>query len=976
MAQLKKSIPPEKRIDARRDFTRRILPWLIVTAMLVFYLMTLNSWISLSSLGPVSTMCGWLWFPQLNTPLYEFATLPLRLLPMADIPIALNLFSAVCAALTLGLLARSVGLLPHDRTEAQLVRERNDFFLLTLRSAWFPVVLAVLLCGLQLTFWENATNGGNEMLDLLLFAFVIWSLLEYRLDEREGRLYLSSFIVGAMIAEGPAMTGFFPLYIVAIIWTRGLSFFNWRFLSRMTLCGLAGISLFLILPILALISGKASGVFLEVLKFSIEPQIRVLKTFFYCATSPTQYFDDVMMPLFISLMPLLVLSIRWKFGDSSRLGSFLASSAFHTIHAIFFWVCVWLAFDPPFSPREKNLGLTPYYLVALGAGYYAGYFLLVFGKKSPRGEEFPPFLVKLWNFLVVAVVWLLGILAIAGLFYKNAPLIRAANDSTLSDYSTLVARSLPHNGGIVLSDDPQLLYLTQAALVRDGDEKNYLMLNTLSLPYPQYHRYLHALAPQKWPLLVSATNNSVLSPLGLVHMLALLGRTNELCYLHPSFGYYFEEFYLEPHGLIYQLKVLPNSTLLPPAPDQKLIAENETFWDASQTGALRSIENEAAPPPANTPETLTQKILAGLHIPHEENLGADFAGRYCSLNLDFWGVELQQAGYLVPAATRFKMALWVNPDNIAAQTNLCINGDLKAGRPTAVDLSQVEQLGHTFIFNIIKEDGPFDGPSFCLEHGLILAQDNGFMRQSVAPFERVRQLDPGNWLARSWLAQIYELNRLPDRALEALRAPLNRPEDFSLSEDDFSGVSIMAAAAYFQKNDLTNGSRLLETQISRNPSNDELLVNAVRVYLYHGMYSEALVVANRKLSLSPDDPNWLLNKGYIDNKLKKYHDAIAVLNSVLAMQTNNLDALFQRANAYFNTSNFDAARADFEKLEPFKTNSISVAYGLGEIAWQQHNTNEAIRHFEIYLANASTNTAEAQTVIEQLHELKQPAGGK
>ena len=48
------------------------------------------------------------------------------------------------------------------------------------------------------------------MFDLLLFAFVIWSLLEYRLDEREGRLYLAAFVYGAGMAENWAMVGFLP----------------------------------------------------------------------------------------------------------------------------------------------------------------------------------------------------------------------------------------------------------------------------------------------------------------------------------------------------------------------------------------------------------------------------------------------------------------------------------------------------------------------------------------------------------------------------------------------------------------------------------------------------------------------------------------------------------------------------------------------------------------------------------------------
>ena len=123
-----------------------------------FIWLTLNRWVSLLNLAAVAKISGWTWQPELSNPLSFLVTYPFRWLPAAQIPLALNVFSAVCAALTLGLLARSVALLPHDRTDAQRRRERSDFSFLTIGSAWLPPVLAVAVCGLQLTFWEHATN--------------------------------------------------------------------------------------------------------------------------------------------------------------------------------------------------------------------------------------------------------------------------------------------------------------------------------------------------------------------------------------------------------------------------------------------------------------------------------------------------------------------------------------------------------------------------------------------------------------------------------------------------------------------------------------------------------------------------------------------------------------------------------------------------------------------------------------------------
>jgi len=46
---------------------------------------------------------------------------------------------------------------PTTEPTKQREKELDDFSILSIRSAWLPLVLAVIVCGLQLTFWENAT---------------------------------------------------------------------------------------------------------------------------------------------------------------------------------------------------------------------------------------------------------------------------------------------------------------------------------------------------------------------------------------------------------------------------------------------------------------------------------------------------------------------------------------------------------------------------------------------------------------------------------------------------------------------------------------------------------------------------------------------------------------------------------------------------------------------------------------------------
>jgi tetratricopeptide (TPR) repeat protein len=89
----------------------------------------------------------------------------------------------------------------------------------------------------------------------------------------------------------------------------------------------------------------------------------------------------------------------------------------------------------------------------------------------------------------------------------------------------------------------------------------------------------------------------------------------------------------------------------------------------------------------------------------------------------------------------------------------------------------------------------------------------------------------------------------------------------------------------------------------------------------------------------------------------------------LAVQTNNYSALLNRAICYLRASQLEPAQRDYEILQKIFPTAFQIYYGLAEIAWQRKDTNSAIRNYQLYLANAKTNTAEAKLVSERLKEL-------
>src|SRR5580698_3016887 len=86
------------------------LPVQIALAMLLIYGVTLSREVTLSSLSLTAKLAGWDGAPFNGQPLLWLITLPLRMLPAGWMPVGINFFSATLAALTLGILARSLEL--------------------------------------------------------------------------------------------------------------------------------------------------------------------------------------------------------------------------------------------------------------------------------------------------------------------------------------------------------------------------------------------------------------------------------------------------------------------------------------------------------------------------------------------------------------------------------------------------------------------------------------------------------------------------------------------------------------------------------------------------------------------------------------------------------------------------------------------------------------------------------------------------
>lgn len=977
-------MPQDAHDTCNREFIANRLPWLIAGIALVLYLVTLNPWITPGSVASVASVAGYDWQPQLFQPVLFLGTLPLRLLPAAWVPLAMNLLSAALAAATLGLLARSVALLPHNRLPEQRALEPGRHALLSIPAAWAPVMLAAAACGLQLTYWQHSVTGTGEMVDLVLLAAIIRALLEFRVDRRMRWLSQGFLLMGLAVANSWAFMGYVPLFLIAVVALGWKDLLSVRLIARLLLWGLAGVSLILLLPL-----GQA---FLPDSELSVWRALRhvggsylgMVKGMF---GSTKAYPHIAIVVASGSLLPLLFLSIRWRrhAGTTGWVGELITTSLVYLAHLLLMAACLWAVFDLPFSPRRavERLGVSPplltfLYLAALGLGYYSGFFLLLFSRQPPHRRRVPPWrrtMQTVCRYAMLGVAFLVPVL----LVLKNLPLIREFNAPLYRDYARLTAAQLPAGPAILLSDEALRYVVLRAALAERPDGRDYLVLDTRALAFRSYWEHLHRKYPDRWPARPPGLETSVQdlperfeSPL-LTFAVRSLVSTNTVCYLMPGFGTFFDAIYWEPRGTVFPLAVYPRAVVNPPELSEEALAVNHAFWHTNSQPLRNMIARQRV---ARDPErhSFRQALFDRLGLVEELPLQTLQAANWLAAAANASGVRLQSEGQFREAGWYFDEALRLRSDNLPAQFNRWSNTNLVAGQPVPFEspASIAERYGAKRDWSLVmREGGTLDFPTFCYDFGLVFGR-TGFLRQGAQQFDRCRRLAPDFLPAWLRLGGFLNTLRLPEHTLkmvsELRREPALRA---TLTTNAFS-VALIEAEALFQKEDFDLAEAVLRDAVEESGEADAL-ARATDVYIRHQRWAEADKMLAQRLVKRPDDARTLITQGYLGLRRGDLTNALVPLNRALQLKlTDDQEAVVRlnRAICFLRLNQFDDAIRDYERLLALNPASFQAYFGLGEIAVRRGRMDDAIQHYRGYLTNAPPELEEAQMVRQRLRELE------
>jgi len=938
--------------------TRR-LPLLAAIAGFVLYVCTMGGWVTINSLPLTARLAGWDDSPMVGQPLLWLLTLPLHLLPVAWVPVAVKLFSAAIAAAILGLLTRTVQLLPWDHPW-----ENNSRF-----SVMLPVLAACALCGLEFSFWQEATSSCGELLDMLLLAAALWLLLEF--NARQNTLWLDAATVvwGLGMAENWVMLITLPLFVIGVIWLLRLEFFRWHVILRLSTLGLIGFSIYFVQPMANGLMPHSPWTLHQAWTASLRQTKNIFLLLYYQFWRGHRLLTAAVVIYF--LLPTLPLLVRMRDEGTHNKSSVdrFQIWIYRTLRMGLLLACFWLAFDPVVASRQMvqhQMGiwmsmLTFDYLNALGAAFLVGNLLLISQSVAARDDYYrsgPP--SALGRFVVPAVTVVLAVVVTA-LAVRNAPAIWRLNFHPVEEFGTLAVKLLPPGHGVMLCDFPDKLDVFRAALARSPVAGDWLTVDTRALSTVEYRASLERRQPDGW--LTDKTHHE-LNPLETLRLLEQIARTNRLFYLHPSFGYFFERFYLEPAGPIYEMKLRGKDPLdIPPLPPAVTEA-NEQFW----TGVW---DKDLAPlvEPSGRRSGLENRMAHYGLVPaprSQDRIMAD----WFSVPLDDWGVNLQKQGRLRDAQVRLEQAVQLNTNNLSARITLGCNTNLQAGTKMGLaDVVKVAgQLGNLDRLSVIMTGGgPFDEPTVNYLLGSLFL-DRDYLLQAAEELERVRALTPGALAPELALAEVYNRLQRPDRGRPLINHLREETRNLPANSSLDLNLALVESYSWLLQTNVDNARSVLRAVVAQHPNDPQIVSRVLAAYAALGDVTNALRLADAQLAKSPDDIISLNNKAMLLMQSGRSAEAITILDHAL-MLTNQPGVRMNRAFAHLAAKDFAAAESDLRELEKNGNASPMVNFGLATVAEHSHDTNQAVRYLWLCLTNTPAGSPLWQQANARLQTL-------
>ncbi len=935
-------------------------PWVLGLLFFVLYLSTLNRWVSVETLGVLAPVVGWdFWGLRMTEPILQLITLPFHFLSQGLAILGISVLNAVLASLAIVWLARSVMLLPQDRSTDQRVRNSDPDGLYTGRFFFVPPAIAAFSLGLLFHFWQGATGAASDILNVFLLSYIIRNTLEHRLDGENGWIYRASVVYSIAIVNNPIMMLLLPFWVGALIWINGKDLSKYRdLIIRSFFCFLPGLILFLYIPVSEYLAGRSDMTFFQLLSMFLGMYAREL-------TALPPYI------LFIygtfSLLPLILLSIRWDQSRSQHTGlnTAITRLGVQAMNLFFFLYTLAIAFDLPLCPRYLTPGaggLEFHLIAALVVGFTSGYLLVVFHspvlESRQRHYRVSPVMMMVRP-VVCALVLVVGVGTAAGLVYQNYPELRENRGPTLYELGSNLVEDIkraeqaePGRPITLFSDDPICLYLVQATLARQGDQSSYIFVDTRFLSHPWYHRRMAEYYPERWPDYFSKNRQIAYLDTGnMVHWLLAYASRHSVYYLHPSFGHFFEACRPSPEGLLTRMTPYQDADMSLWTMSEEQREQARVYWLSHQS-----------------------RLDAIPHVPANQKLASSavsYAAAYYARALNNYAVEFDKVGERSQALAYCQKALELYPRNLAALMNRTYY------QRGALSYEPEEQRRADELFNSYDSSwervelfcGKVDVPEPLHGMGTIFMHNHQW-RQAFQAFLRVEQFEPNNSENMVLLAYVDSMVGESERALERIHKAKARYREINMPASEWVILDTQEAACLLSIGREKEALNLMLEARKHNPQDMRVVNVLIRAYIANKNFAEALFLIDRQLSSAPDNAENLRRKVYCLLGLQRPGDALPLVDELLRKSPLSTSLKVLRVTTLIQMELYEDAREEYLGMLTENENDLMVILGLAELYELMELKDEAVEYYSRALANDYILESEIQIVEERIEALK------
>ncbi len=362
-------VPLEKDPVIREFPTGRQIGWFVFGAALVVYLISM-SWFAFPGVptwallecrdphaAPVTMDFIWMWLIR------GFAHLP-----VGTVAGWAGIFSAICGAASVGLLAQLM------LRVGYLIRNEpgQDSFVREAQARRLSGVVAALYLALSIPFWVAATRSLPDSFHLLLLLWFAWYVSEYQHWGKKRHLFMAGLLLGIGLSEFPTFIVFLPLALFHLI----REMFRWRVLRNWRMHGVfwGGLILGLLVYLLnAFVYFKQNAW----MGTHLSPPAAVQQVL---GNQFRQITQIRFSPGFLAIIAISVVPWLTLFAMSSRSPWFYEWGQV-SVRLIFVCGLVAILYNVSFAPWHllgmSYLMVTPYLLLAVSAGYMAGEFWIL-----------------------------------------------------------------------------------------------------------------------------------------------------------------------------------------------------------------------------------------------------------------------------------------------------------------------------------------------------------------------------------------------------------------------------------------------------------------------------------------------------------------------------------------------------------------------------------------------------------------------